>query len=123
MIAAWAELSVVIPLAYPLDTLKSRLQTDYYKNYAHAKSDLANWTNIKGLYRGAGFLYVGLSIKQPLKMISFECASNPFYGSIMAGASGIIIGLPLSFIKTNYQINSTFKLNLKNNFWAHGNMK
>lgn len=113
MIATWVELSVVIPMSYPLDTLKSRLQTNYYKDYMHAKSHLNNLSNIKGLYRGMSVLYSGLLIKQPIKMVSFECANDPFYGSVVAGASGIIIGLPLSFIKTNYQTNDVFRLNYK----------
>jgi len=56
--------------------------------------------------------------QQPLKMVTFECASSPFYGGIMAGASGIVIGLPLSFIKTNYQTNDNYKFGIKNNLYG-----
>ena len=39
-LASWIETSVVVPMSYPLDTLKSRLQTGYYKNYSQAKNHL-----------------------------------------------------------------------------------
>ncbi len=146
MFAAITEITLLIPISYPIDLIKSRMQTDYYKqgkisgnNYMHNKKPYANllmslktWEHNKTLYRGFAPLYFGLVIKQPMKMVAFEAFASKtnenknektnkiFYfhlsdsakGSIAAAFSGLIVGIPLSYIKTNYQVNDVFKLNL-----------
>ena len=112
MISAMMEITVLIPLSYPLDTIKSRMQTNYYKNYKECFSKSTNFEHFKGLYRGSSFLYAGLMVRQPMKMVAFESASTPFYGSLCATVAGLITGIPISLLKTNYQIFDNFKVDL-----------
>lgn len=116
--ATMIETTIVVPMTYPLDTIKSRLQTNYYNDYIHAKNHLSNIQNVRGLYRGFGFLYTGMMIRQPAKMATFESFNDPFYGGIAAASLGTILGIPLSFIKTNYQTNDKFTFTKKNMFGA-----
>ena len=110
MSAAIGEITFIVPISYPLDVLKSRMQMGYYNNYKHFFTLLKTWEHNKTLYRGFTFLYTGLVIRQPMKMVAFESTTNPFYGGIYASVAGLIIGVPLSFVKTNYQTNNKFKL-------------
>lgn len=110
IVAAFLEISILLPLSYPLDSLKSRMQTGYYKSYDDFFKSLKSFDHNKSLYRGSGILYAGLSIRQPMKMVTFESFSDPFYGSIFTTCVGLILGIPISFIKTNYQTNNNFKL-------------
>lgn len=113
MAAAMIEITTLIPISYPLDTIKSRIQVKYYDGgYKGLFKNLVNFEHNKSLYRGMGFLYTGLMLKQPIKMAAFEAYSDksPFYGSIAAFCCGLIPGIPISYIKTNYQTNNTFKL-------------
>lgn len=111
MTAAIMQMSILLPISYPLDSLKSRMQMGFYKTYNDFFSSLNNYEHNKSLFRGFPVLFTGLVIRQPMKMVTFEAISNPFYASIFTACSSLIIGIPLSFIKTNYQTNNNFKLN------------
>lgn len=129
MLAAIAEITLVVPISYPIDLLKSRMQTNYYSSYKHFFVSLKSLEHNKTLYRGFVPLYTGLIIKQPMKIVAFETfANNPTHnennnkilsflnsarGSIAATLSGLVVGVPLSFIKTNYQVDNKYKLDWK----------
>lgn len=113
MLAAMIEISILIPFSYPLDTLKSRMQIKYYTGYKDCFTKATNLEHFKGLYRGSLFLCGCLMIRQPMKMVSFESASTPFYGGVFATVAGLVTGIPMSLLKTNLQTNNNFKINFK----------
>lgn len=99
MVASAFEITCLLPFTYPLDTIKSRMQAGYYNSY----NDIFKHSE-KKLYSGYFVLYGGLLLKQPLKMAVFEQFENHTIGSITAALIGLTVGIPLSYIKTNYQI-------------------
>lgn len=120
MFSSFVQITISMPFSYPIDTIKSRIQTQHYKNY----TDVYNSVKTHGIlqmYRGVGVMYINLISKQPLKLTIFEHIQNPILAGASAGSAGLIIGVPMSFIKTNYQVNSNFKFkfsNLKTGFIA-----
>jgi len=110
-----SQLTIMMPLSYPFDTYKVRRQTGhFYTNYKDfLKQCVTDKNHIRNMYRGIGFLWISLTIKQTLKLLAFENSTDPIVGGIKSALSGIIVGLPLSFYKVNYQTNKDFKIDIK----------
>jgi len=94
-----SQLTIMMPLSYPFDTYKVRRQTGhFYTNYKDfLKQCVTDKNHIRNMYRGIGFLWISLTIKQTLKLLAFENSTDPIVGGIKSALSGIIVGLPLSF--------------------------
>jgi hypothetical protein len=96
MYAAMIQISMIMPFSYPIETLKTRMQINYYKNYTEFFKSLANYSHNKNLYKGISYFYIGFMARHPIKMVVFENYSDPFYGSICAAVSGLVLGLSTS---------------------------
>ena len=109
MLSSILQISLFLPITFPIDTLKSRLQTTKYLSYRDAINHI-QMGGFLNLYRGYGSMYLNLILKQPIKLTITENVQNPFFAGFFAGVAGLLIGIPMSYIKTNYQINDKFNL-------------
>ena len=109
--SSFLQITLFLPLSYPVDTLKSRLQTKKYKNYEDAIKQIRSH-GIRPMYRGFVAMYLNLIMKQPMKLALYEYITNPIHAGIATGLAGLVVGIPMSYIKTNYQVNNLFKFNI-----------
>jgi hypothetical protein len=111
MFSSFLQITLFLPLSYPVDTLKSKLQTKTYESYGDAIKQIRSH-GIRPMYRGFIVMYLNLIMKQPMKLALYEYITNPIHAGIMTGLAGLVVGIPMSYIKINYQVNNLFKFNI-----------
>jgi hypothetical protein len=112
MCSSFLQITLFLPFSHPVDTLKSRLQTKIYVDYEDALKKIRAH-GIRPMYRGFVAMYINLIMKQPTKLAVYEYFTDPIHTGVMTGLTGLVVGIPMSYIKTNYQINDAFKFNIK----------
>lgn len=107
MSSSFIQITMFLPISHPIDTFKSRRHVEQYKSYTDAYKQI-KMTGIKSLYNGFVPMYFNLVLKQPVKLAVYEHITNPFLAGLMTGITGLLVGIPMSYIKTNYQVNPNF---------------
>jgi hypothetical protein len=107
MTSSFLQITAFLPFSHPIDTLKSRRQTLIYKEYSDAIKHIKR-DGILVMYKGFVPMYINLISKQPAKLAVYEHITNPLYAGLATGVTGLIVGIPMSYIKTNYQVNPNF---------------
>lgn len=110
MTSSFLQITLSLPFSHPVDTTKTRIQTHVYtgnmfKILKHIRTD-----GVFSMYKGYVAMYLNLILKQPAKLAVYEHIKNPLYAGLATGFIGLFVGIPMSYIKTNYQVNSKFSI-------------
>lgn len=120
MISSFLQITMLLPFSHPIDTTKSRIQTRVYTGNIFQISQQIRTNGFFSMYKGYLAMYLNLILKQPAKLAVYEHIKNPLYSGLATGFIGLFVGVPMSYIKTNYQIDPNFSiktiLNLKIGF-------
>lgn len=114
MISSFIQITMSLPFSHPIDTIKSRIQTRVYKGNMLDILKQIQSSGVLSMYKGYTAMYLNLILKQPAKLAVYEHIKNPFCAGLATGFTGLFVGIPMSYIKTNYQVNPEF--NLRNLF-------
>lgn len=110
MISSYLQITVSLPISHPIDTIKTRIQTREYNGNFHEIFKQIKQSGFRSMYKGYFAMYLNLVTKQPAKLAVYEHIKNPLYAGLATGFVGLCVGIPMSYIKTNYQVNDNFKL-------------
>lgn len=110
MTSSFLQITMSLPFSHPVDTTKSRIQTRIYTgNMSHILKQIRA-DGIFSMYKGYVAMYLNLILKQPAKLAVYEHIKNPLCAGLAAGFVGLFVGIPMSYIKTNYQVIPNFSI-------------
>lgn len=110
MISSFLQITLSLPISHPIDTLKSRIQTRVYTGSISNIFKQMRQSGFVSMYKGYSAMYLNLVMKQPAKLAVYENIKNPLLAGLSAGLIGLGVGIPMSYIKTNYQVHSNFDI-------------
>lgn len=120
MISSFIQITLSLPFSHPIDTIKSRIQTRVYSgNFSNILLQIYK-DGIFSMYKGYIPMYLNLVLKQPAKLAVYEHIQNPFISGLATGFTGLCVGIPMSYVKTNYQVHPNFKIKSLFNLGING---
>lgn len=110
MISSFLQITISLPFSHPIDTTKSRIQTRVYNGTMFNILKQIKNNGVFSMYKGYTAMYLNLILKQPAKLAVYEHIKDPLCAGLATGFTGLFVGIPMSYIKTNYQVNPEFKI-------------
>jgi solute carrier family 25 carnitine/acylcarnitine transporter 20/29 len=139
ILASMTQATIVTGVGHPLDSIKSRLQTNQYPNTFTCLKQTITHEGVKGLYKGISMPFIAHLLKRPIQhpcaeYMKSKLMSNPnikmnkLHNYAIGGLSGMlipIIGTPLQVIKISVQTANNKKISnsydyIKYNYQKNG---
>lgn len=106
-----------VATGYPLDTVKTRMQTGYYPKLSQCITQTFQQEGLRGFYRGASLPFTIITIKRGfqfgffryLQDHQYNSLKNPFISGMITGLVMTPLGCPMHVVKIHIQNSSALE--------------